>query len=167
MSAPISQGRTGAQGPPNAGPGKSPLPEVKYHDNNGKLRPELLDEEAMQVGKALADAGLESAQLRRFYGDVLSLRRRFEIRSAGMEPDKQESVFADILPEFRMLRAKAFYANKRNERILPAVMKDFIQRHVNAVKNAKDFLAFCRHFEAVVAYHYAFAKKESIRGAAR
>ncbi|MCS7042802.1 MAG: type III-A CRISPR-associated protein Csm2 [Bryobacteraceae bacterium] len=135
------------------------LPPVKYFNEHGKLRPELLDSEAQEVGEALAKAGLESAQLRRFYGDVLSLRRRFEIRAAGAPFAERDSIFEDILPEFRMLRAKAFYANKRSDKILPAVMKEFIQRHVQAVKTWQDFQAFCRHFEAVVAFHYAFSKK--------
>jgi len=138
---------------------QSALPSVKYFNESGKLRPELLDDEAMAVGEALANAGLESAQLRRFYGDVVSLRRRFEIRSAGAPLNERASLFADILPEFRLLRAKAYYANRRSEKILPKVMKDFIQQHVDAVHSWQDFLAFCRHFEAVVAFHYAFSKK--------
>ncbi|MGQ9634952.1 MAG: type III-A CRISPR-associated protein Csm2 [Bryobacteraceae bacterium] len=129
---------------------------MKYYEN-GKLRPALLDEEAMQVGKLLARSGLRSAQLRRFYGDVLALRRRFESASAGTPIEERESVFQEILPEFRLLKAKAFYANKR--KILPMEMKNFLERHVRAVKTWEDFHAFCRHFEAVVAFHYAFAKE--------
>jgi len=160
MPGPNVAGNRGSQ-PPQRPQGAAPpsaLPAVKYFNENGKLRPELLDEEAMKVGEALANAGLEPAQLRRFYGDVVSLRRRFEIRSAGVPLSERASVFADILPEFRLLRAKAYYANKRSEKILPRVMKDFIQQHVQAVKNWQDFVAFCRHFEAVVAFHYAFKK---------
>lgn len=161
MPAPNAPGNRGSQPQqrPPAAAQQAALPAVKYFNENGKLRPELLDEEAMIVGQALANAGLESAQLRRFYGDVVSLRRRFEIRSAGAPLSERPSVFADILPEFRLLRAKAFYANKRSEKILPKVMKDFIQQHVQAVQSWQDFLAFCRHFEAVVAFHYAFSKK--------
>lgn len=161
MPAPNAPGNRGPQPPQGSQSAaqQTALPPVKYFDDHGKLRPELLDEEAMKVGEALASAGLESAQLRRFYGDVLSLRRRFEIRSAGAPLSERPSIFADILPEFRLLRAKVFYANKRSEKILPKVMKDFIQRHVDAVKSWQDFLAFCRHFEAVVAFHYAFSKK--------
>lgn len=154
-------GRPGQQPPRQqaAAAQGSVLPAVRYFDEKGKLRPELLDEEAMRVGEALARAELESAQLRRFYGDVLSLRRRFEIRSAGAPLSQRADIFADILPEFRLLRAKVFYANKRSKKILPDEMKIFIQRHVDAVKSWQDFLAFCRHFEAVVAFHYAFSKK--------
>lgn len=161
MPAPSHPGNRGGQPAraPQPAAQQSALPPVKYFDEKGKLRPELLDEEAMQVGEALARAELESAQLRRFYGDVLSLRRRFEIRSAGVPLSQRADVFADILPEFRLLRAKAFYANKRSKKILPDEMKNFIQRHVDAVKSWQDFLAFCRHFEAVVAFHYAFSKK--------
>ena len=132
------------------------LPEVRYFENE-TLRPELLDEEALRVGQALADQGLKSAQLRRFYGDVLGLRRRFETESGVVPPEQRESIFQEILPEFRLLRAKAYYAHKR--KIIPDVMKQFVQQHVDAVKTSKDFLAFCRHFEAVVAYHYFFAKE--------
>lgn len=161
MPAPNLPGNRGGQPPraPQPAAQQSALPAVKYFDEKGKLRPELLDQEAMQVGEALARAELESAQLRRFYGDVLSLRRRFEIRSAGVPLNQRADIFADILPEFRLLRAKAFYANKRSKKILPDEMKNFIQRHVDAVKTWQDFLAFCRHFEAVVAFHYAFSRK--------
>lgn len=153
----------GRQGPPpgrGGGEGQGGnLPKVQYFED-GKLRPALLDSEAEQVGRALAEAGLQSAQLRRFYGDVLNLRRRFELHSTGLDPARCDAAFQDILPEFRMLRAKAFYANKRSEKILPRVMKQFVENHVKAVNSWKDFMAFCRHFEAVVAFHYAFAEKE-------
>lgn len=159
MSTPSRPGGTRTQPGLRAGtqsPAEGGLPEVKYYEN-GKLRPELLDEEAMEVGKLLAGSGLRRAQLRRFYGDVLVLRRRFEIASAGTPIEERESVFQEILPEFRLLKAKAFYANKR--KILPIEMKNFLERHVRAVKTWEDFHAFCRHFEAVVAFHYAFAKE--------
>jgi len=153
---PIPQKRPGSTGQPAQ---QAQLPPVQYFTPDGKLRPELLDEEAQKVGQILADAGLEKAQMRRFYGDVLSLRRRFEIDSAGRGPGERESSFQEILPEFRMLRAKAYYANKRSSAILPDEMRRFVDQHCNSVKNSRDFLAFCRHFEAVVAYHYTFAKK--------
>lgn len=161
MHPPKRPNQQGRQGPP-AGEGTgqpASLPAVKYHENE-KLRPDLLDGDAEQVGKALAAAGLQSAQLRRFYGDVLNLRRRFELRSAGQDISRREEAFQEILPEFRMLRAKAYYANKRSKNILPDVMKKFMENHVREVKTWKDFLAFCRHFEAVVAFHYAFSEKE-------
>ncbi len=156
-NAPGNRGPQPRQRPPAAAQ-QAALPAVKYFDENGKLRPELLDDEAEKVGKALADAKLQSAQLRRFYGDVMNLRRRFELRAAGQGAEKCDEAFRDILPEFRMLRAKAYYANKRGS-ILPDVMKKFVESHVRAVATWKDFMAFCRHFEAVVAFHHAFAEK--------
>lgn len=133
------------------------LPAVKYFDQEGKLRPELLDQEAMQVGEALAKAELERAQLRRFYSDVLALKRYFELRSAGLDMHRRDEAFSEIYAQFRMLKARAYYACQR--KVIPGVMKEFIQNHVGAVRTWKDFLAFCRHFEAVVAFHYAFSKK--------
>lgn len=165
MNPPRQSNAHPRQSPPRGGGGGEQganLPPVKYSEN-GNLRPELLDKEAEEVGRKLADAGLQSAQLRRFYGDVLNLRRRFELRSAGQDQAKRDAAFQEILPEFRMLRAKAYYANKRSRTILPDVMKTFVENHVRAVQSWKDFLAFCRHFEAVVAFHYAFSERERSR----
>jgi CRISPR-associated protein Csm2 len=114
----------------------------------------------MQVGKALAMQGLERAQLRRFYGDVLNIKHRFETRAAGYDKKQREDLFRDFAPEVKLLRAKVYYAHKRSAKIVPAVMKQFIEYHVNAVKTAEDFLAFCRHFEAVVAFHYAYSNSK-------
>ena len=147
----MDRGRQGNR-PPHGGSQPVRLPEVKYFTPEGNLRPELVDEEARQVGQALAN-GIKASQLRRFYADVLALRRRFEQEAAGKPTSEWQRVFESVLPEFKMLRAKTFYAHKRSATICPAEMKEFIDRHVGAVSGWNQFLAFCRHFEAVVAYH--------------
>jgi CRISPR-associated protein Csm2 len=125
------------------------------------LRPALLDEEAEQVGRKLAEEKLERTQLRRFYNDVLSLKRRFEMETvrekAKGTPSTADEIFRRIEPELRLLRAKAYYANRR--KVLPDIMKTFIDQHIRKISGAKDFQAFCKHFEAVVAFHYAYSKE--------
>jgi CRISPR-associated protein Csm2 len=158
----------GGGGPPSKGasPGReqsqlpSNLPPVKYFDSEGNLRPELVDDEAQQWGKILAK-NLKPTQMRRFYNDVLSIKQRFLNQAALLSSEEQERIFREIIPEIRLLKAKAYYAHRRPNNVLPREMKEFIERHVNAINSAKAFLAFCRHFEAVVAFHYAFAESRS------
>ena len=60
-----------------------------------------------------------------------------------------------------MLKAKAVYANGRDRgHTFPNEMLQFVVSHVHGVKTARDFDAFCRHFQAVVAFHKFYAPKE-------
>jgi len=131
---------------------------VEYFDNNGNLREELVDAEAETEGKKLAEAKLRHTQLRRYYEDVLNLRRRLEHECANQPGSNEEEVFRKLRPEFKMLRAKAYYAHKRSSKIFPDAFKDFIERHVHSVQTAAQFRAFCQHFQAVVAFHRVYAK---------
>lgn len=152
MAGPNSydRGRSGSQRPQSAPPPK--LSEIRYFTEKGALRAELLDEEAYQVAQTLAQR-IKASQLRRFYGDALALRRRFEQKMVGRPAEERQQIFEEILPEFKMLKAKTFYACQRSVKICPKEMKDFIDQHVRSVKTWQDFLGFCKHFEAVVAYH--------------
>lgn len=131
---------------------------VEYFDNNGNLREELVDADAETEGKTLAEAKLKHTQLRRYYEDVLNLRRRLEHECANQPDRSEEEVFRRLRPEFKMLRAKAYYAHKRSSKIFPDQFKDFIERHVHSVQTAAQFRAFCQHFQAVVAFHRVYAE---------
>ena len=71
----------------------------------------------------------------------------------------------DIRTRLGLLKAQAAYTWKRGEKAkppYPAELVAFFTRHADAVQTRDDFLrGFCRHFEAVVAYHKAFGTKES------
>ncbi len=62
-------------------------------------------------------------------------------------------------PWFEMLKAKASYAYGRDKKDELYQLLTFFTHHTKAVKDAKDFEAFVQYFEAVVAYHKFFAKK--------
>jgi CRISPR-associated protein Csm2 len=131
--------------------------EVRYFTKEGNLSASLLEQEAEQTAKALQR--MKSSQLRRFYDDVVSLRRRLDLE-AGAGQGGRDAAFDMLRAEFKMLKAKAAYANRRDEgKTFPDEMLQFVVNHVHAVKTARDFEAFCRHFQAVVAFHKYFAKE--------
>ena len=144
---------------PHGGPsGPAPLhpKPVKYFSSEGVPDVRLLDEEAEKLAQDLA-AKLAPTQLRRFFEDVLVLRRRLEHETIN-RGESQEVVFQRLLPEFKMLKAKAYYAKKRLKGKFPEQLLQFFVDHTAAVKNAADFGVFCKHFEAVVAFHRYYCK---------
>ncbi len=138
---------------------------VAYFEGQGEaatIRAALLDEEAKRVALQLAD--MAKTQLRRYYNQVLSLQRRLDLTSEKLGgPDRREEAFRRIYPDFLMLKAKAHYAHGRSATIFPRTLLEFFVNHTHSVKNARDFDAFCRHFQAVVAFHQYFGKKEEDR----
>lgn len=135
---------------------KSPSPpkeeEVKvikfYTDSEKKkLDESLLTTRAEEwVNKFLRNQkdDLTSAQIRRFYGEVLSLEEKInEI------PD-----FEVMRPHVKLLKSKAAYAANPNNRKIPDSFRDFIFQMVDSIQDKKDFKAFKTIFEAVVGYFY-------------
>ena len=135
-------------GAPPASAKALPMPRPINYFRDGKLLPELLDREAERVARQLDR--VSTSQLRRFYEDVLNLRRRLAAEHAW------EALRAD----FKMLKAKAVYANGRSERTFPREFLQFFIDHVEAVKTARDFEAFCKHFQAVVAFHKFYGRED-------
>ncbi len=122
------------------------------------IKPELLDEKAEQVAKKMRD--IPASQLRRFFGSVMDLKRRLEV------DDKLRENPEPIRAELAFLKASAAYAAKRlnyeqnrNWQGDPLELVSFVTRHRNSVKDARDFEAFARHFEAVMAFHKIYGKE--------
>jgi CRISPR-associated protein Csm2 len=128
-----------------------PIPKTITYYRDGKLVPELMDKEAEAMAQRLAQ--VTTTQLRRFYEDVLNLRQRLPL-----EPQKAEAVFEELRADFKMLKAKAVYANGRSAKTFPQELLQFFIDHVHSVENARDFEAFCKHFQAVVAFHKFYGK---------
>ncbi|ADE15896.1 CRISPR-associated protein, Csm2 family [Nitrosococcus halophilus Nc 4] len=139
------------------GPPRIPKPETQcYFEADGKTpRAALVDEEAEQLAQEMSK--VSHTQLRRFYGDVLSLRRRLEAKASKIE---KESLFRELLPEFKMLKAKAVYADGRLGHRDFAPLLGFIINHTYSVRRVEEFDAFCKHFQAVVAFHKFYGKKK-------
>lgn len=142
--------------PPGQSYQRAPLPAVNYYDADGLVRPELVDEEALAVAEAIQEVA--PTQLRRFYQEVQNLRGRL-----ARETDREEG-WKKLRADFKMLKVRAVYARKRPSQPIPEALKEFLERQVDAVKNAKDFEAFYQHFQAVVGFHAAMARRREARG---
>ena len=111
--------------------------------NTPGIRPELLDGEAQDAAKRLKD--VQVTQLRRNYAPVVALKQRLEIDSTIADLEVQAQVAA--------MKAKAAYAGARKQ---PIELVRFFVLASNSIKTRADFLAFARHFEAVIAFHKVF-----------
>jgi len=112
-----------------------------------------VDQEAEKWARQLAN--VRTAQLRRFYDSVLALARQIQLQAP--EPQHRERAFQTLKAQFKMLRSKAAYTQKRNR--LPESFLRFFVNHTAAVQSYKDFEAFRRHFEAVMGFHRFFARE--------
>lgn len=148
-SKPQPQGRTDVQ--PQS---------VTYFDAKQQLRPELLDDEAREFARRLAGK-INKTQLRRYYNEVVNLQRRLDLMAEQIQgANRREQAFARLRAEFKMLKAKAHYANGRSKKTFPDELLQFFVNHTHAVNSAREFDAFCRHFQAVVAFHEYYGKEE-------
>lgn len=146
---PQNQGRTEVQPQP-----------VQYFGQDRQIRPQLLDDEARDFARKLAGK-VNKTQLRRYYNEVVNFQRRLDLMAEQLQgPDRRQQAFARLRADFLMLKAKAHYANGRSKRTFPDELLQFFVNHTHAVKNVNDFDAFCRHFQAVVAFHEYFGKEE-------
>lgn len=84
---------------------------------------------------------LSSTQIRKFYEEVLNLKTQLD----------NGKKFDEILPYFKMLKAKANVAYERD--VINTNFKTFIEKNVDYVdRDENRFKIFCTFFEAVVAY---------------
>lgn len=139
-----------------------------YFDDKGNIRKELLGKESEKVarefvvflpnGKRDDRNSLNSAQLRRFYGDMKNLERKLEFRQ---QSENEADSFPAILPLVKMVKSKVAYAsNPRNAKVPPA-FAEWLKKHIDAIETAEDFKAFMLHFEAVVGYCYGLGMSNS------
>lgn len=147
--------------PPRQDSGTQQLPAAQpvHYFEQGRLSPALVDEKAEEWARKLA--GIKASQLRRFYESVLGLKRRMDLEAEGGAA--REAAFERLRAEFKMLRAKAVYTQGRaasRDRAAYGELLQFFTNHTAAVKNAREFAAFCQHFQAVVAFHKFYAPKE-------
>lgn len=143
---------------PGGGSGWTPpAPQPVVYRTNGRFDTRLVDQLADEWARKLAPVA--ESQMRRFYEYVTGLRRRLDVE-AGLDTEKRRQAFQALHPEFLMLKARAIYANRRSESQFPTDALKFFINHTAAVKTVEDFEDFCRHFEAVMAFHKAYCRKE-------
>lgn len=154
--------RVAPSGARPGGPGDGPdiakllrpeAPRYRYFQENSQApRAEAVLEEAEVVARQLAS--LPASQLRRFYSAATALKRQLELDGKRAIADDE------IRTRLGLLKAQAAYTWKRG-RDYPTELVAFFTRHADAVRTRDDFLrGFCRHFEAVVAYHKVFEIKK-------
>ncbi|GGG15786.1 hypothetical protein GCM10010964_00090 [Caldovatus sediminis] len=130
---------------------RPPAQPLRYFSANDPKAIEagLLGTEAEQVAQKLA--GVPASQLRRFYAEVMALKRRVELAGASDE---------EIRAHLTLLRAKAAYTWGRQTQY-PDELVLFFTRHAASVRTRHDFLrGFQPHFEAVMAFHKVFERKK-------
>ena len=132
-----------------------------YYKTDGSLDPKWVDSEALAVARKLVmknsygktdKDSIKSSQLRKFYADVKSLERTWEYQ------DCSDAAFLGVLPQIKILKAKAAYAQGRG--VVPPAFTQWMNSHVDAVSTAADFKAFLLHFEAVVGFCYGEGLKD-------
>ena len=134
-----------------------------YYTKDGKtIDPKWVDSEALATAKKLVvrgyngkidqNASIKSSQLRKFYADVKGLERAWEYQK------RSEAAFLGILPQIKILKAKAAYAQGR--KTVPPAFTEWMNRHVDAIATPSDFKAFLLHFEAVVGFCYGDGLKD-------
>lgn len=128
---------------------------AKSNDGRRPPRAGLFDAEAEDTAKKLA--GIPASQLRRFFSAVMAIRRRLDL------DEKLGDEF--IKAEMALLKARAAYTLARRKKNKDQVEDDdellaFFVRHARSVSDRPSFAAFMRHFEAVMAFHKVYEKKQ-------
>lgn len=133
-----------------------------YYKEDGKtIDPRWVDSEALSVARKLVTKdyngkvdkdSIKSSQLRKFYADVKSLERTWEYQG------RTDTAFLGILPQIKILKAKAAYAAGRS--VVPRAFVTWINSHVDNISSPDDFRAFLLHFEAVVGFCYGEGLKD-------
>ena len=137
-----------------------------FLDDKGNIKKELIDNYAQEIANYIKskekgkEKEITSAQLRRFYHDLKSIERK--IQNKIREEKKANEVFEEFLPEIKMVKAKASYAYRGGgkDSKIPQKFKDFLTAGIEKINNYQDFIAFMKHFEAVVGYLYGLGLKD-------
>ncbi len=122
-----------------------PRPTAYFEPGSTIPRAALFDAEAQEEAGGWKE--IKSAQLRRFFGQVMADRRQFELKGAEARDEEAQVAMA-------LLKASTAYTAAREKSRQP--LADFVAHHAQRVKTIADFRVFARHFEAVVAWHKVF-----------
>jgi CRISPR-associated protein Csm2 len=121
---------------------------------------ELYDQIAEQQADVFAQLDfrnrIPASQLRRFFGEVKELFRRFNSQTAANPSKDEEEIYRQFIePQFRMIRSKVAYTvGRQGSSSVPREFADFLSEGIKKVTSAKNFRRFVLHFEAVVGFMY-------------
>jgi CRISPR type III-A-associated protein Csm2 len=118
---------------------------------------ELFDTLAEKEADRLGGGGeINSSSLRRFFGEIKELYRRFESQTAAKSPEEREAYYrASIEPLFKMVRSKVAYASRPGgQSTLHQGFGDLLSSGIAKTNNSGEFRRFVLHLEAVVGFMY-------------
>lgn len=112
-----------------------------YFDEEGQVKPAVVDAWAERVAKVLGSSGITSHQLRRFFNQLRAVEAKLETKS-----------FNSVKGDIYSLKRDAAYAVGRG--VIKENFKEFIDRNVElAVQDEASFRkGFIEHFQSVLAY---------------
>jgi len=133
--------------------------DIQVYFDPSKSDAELFDELAEMQCEALSK--LNSNQLRRFFGEIKDLYRRYDSMTASRSaPEDREKIYRDqIEPLFKMVRSKVRYATRAGGQ--SKMNEDFakmLTEGIAKVKTPDHFRKFVMHLEAVVGFMYGTGK---------
>ncbi len=128
---------------------------VTVYFDPSKSEAELFNELAEKQCDALEK--INSNQLRRFFGEIKDLYRRYESLTASVsEPPEREKIYRDrIEPLFKMVRSKVSYATRAGgQSKLNSGFAQMLSEGIQKVHDPDQFRKFVMHLEAVVGFMY-------------
>ena len=111
----------------------------------------LVDQKAAEWARDFVEnhrIALKTTQMRRFYDELKAIERKI---MADKDMEGQKRNFQRDRALIAMFKAKALYAQMRE--VCPPSFTQFIFDHDASINDLKDFKAFLKVFEAVVAFH--------------
>ncbi len=132
----------------------------EYYQDAAKqrLRAELFSEEAYRDAQRLVKANVTRVQVRRYFGEIRALQARY---NALKHEKGAEEAFEEIRPYLGLLKAKAYYGRRNNNRHTNdmVTLSTFLTECLDGVQDPKSFDAMIKYVEAVVAYFTPDAKE--------
>jgi len=109
------------------------------------------------------ELSINSAQLRRFFGEIKDLYRQYNALVATAPDDEARlKLYRErIEPRFKMVRSKVSYATRAGGQTkVPQEFADFLEKGIAKVTDHNAFRKFVLHLEAVVGFMYGKGRVE-------
>lgn len=110
-----------------------------------KLNPDYVVIYAKTIASLIEQEGNNKAnkrtQIRKYYDYCIRIKDKMQ---------HKKNDFSYVEADFAALLAKVSYAKSRST--VSNIFVDFIKDNINVVQDAKDFRAFIKHFEAIIAF---------------
>ncbi|APD10316.1 MULTISPECIES: type III-A CRISPR-associated protein Csm2 [Thermus] len=131
-----------------------------YRDREKGILDPTIFARAQEVAKELVEEGkVKSSQFRNYFAELRALENRFQ---KERKEEDEALAFARLVPQLELLKAKLAY-NTRSQGPLREAHRfvRFLNEALDSGKRTpKDFEAMMKYVEAVLAYFYAFGKKD-------